>query len=286
MCGPQPPLWAEVLEPALGWVSERPHCHAYKHEKGIAADSRSWLRPQCPQGWPIAAPDLFVTPPQNWASLVLLLPNRPPCILCVDARRDRRRRGRREPQRLRGTGFRVHSGAVTGCPRANDHAGSPMKRCKVAAIGEIGIISGETTGLLAEGVNRRYAAVYNCAILARRSVNVACSGWTTYFDRGADCSRNELFNNSRVRGETGLTVGILVYAVWKRCFDLKSAAGGSASLDEVFSFLFSWAYRGDPLPKREALLLALKQSTLWDSDFALLRIRKRGRPTKSRHIAI
>lgn len=83
-----------------------------------------------------------------------------------------------------------------------------------------------------------------------------------------------------------LAIGVLLDAIWNRCFDITRSGKGAEPPDELFKFLFDWVYRGHPLAKKAGLELALQQDNLWDLNLALLRIKKKGRPTKSRQTAI
>ncbi len=83
-----------------------------------------------------------------------------------------------------------------------------------------------------------------------------------------------------------LAIGALLNAIWNRCFDMTRSGEGAEPPDELFKFLWEWVYRGHALAKKAGLELALQQDNLWDLNLALLRIKKKGRPTKSRHTAI
>jgi hypothetical protein len=83
-----------------------------------------------------------------------------------------------------------------------------------------------------------------------------------------------------------LAIGVLVFAIWKRCFEITRSAEVEKTPDELLKFLWDWVYRGQPLTKEAVLELALRQDNEWDRDLALVRISKKGRPIKSRHTAI
>lgn len=83
-----------------------------------------------------------------------------------------------------------------------------------------------------------------------------------------------------------LALGVLVCAMWKRCFEINRSGEGAEPPDGFFKILWEWVYCDQPLARKDGLELALKQDNQWDMDLALLRIRKSGRPIKSRQTAI
>jgi hypothetical protein len=83
-----------------------------------------------------------------------------------------------------------------------------------------------------------------------------------------------------------LAIGVLLYVIWQRCFDITRSAEGAEPPDELFMVLWEWVYCDQPLDKKAGLELALQQDNLWDFNAAMMRIRKKGRPVKSRHTAI
>lgn len=83
-----------------------------------------------------------------------------------------------------------------------------------------------------------------------------------------------------------LAIGVLLYAIWVRCFDITLSAEGAEPPDQLFKVLWDWVYCGQPLERKAGIDLASLQDNEWDRTQALLRIKKRGRPIKLRHTAI
>jgi len=83
-----------------------------------------------------------------------------------------------------------------------------------------------------------------------------------------------------------LAIGVLQNAIWFRGFVILHFGEDPKLLDELFKFKIEWVYRGQPLDKKTAYELALQQDNSWDVEMALLRIKRKGRPIKSRHTAI
>ncbi len=83
-----------------------------------------------------------------------------------------------------------------------------------------------------------------------------------------------------------LAIGVLVCAIWMRYFEISASAEGAAPPAGLFNVLWEWVYRDQPLIKRDAFELTAQQDNEWDPNSALTRIKRRGRPVKSRRTAI
>ena len=88
------------------------------------------------------------------------------------------------------------------------------------------------------------------------------------------------------REKPELAIDVLLSAVWLRLFEIARSDGGAKPPDELFTLLWDWVYCGPPLEKKAGLDLAAQQDNWWDKKLLLIRIRRRGRPIKSRHVAI
>ncbi len=88
------------------------------------------------------------------------------------------------------------------------------------------------------------------------------------------------------REKPELAIDVLLSAIWQRCFEIARSAEGTEPPEGLFKVLWNWVYCGQPLEKKAGLELALQQDNLWDLNTTLMRIRKKGRPIKSRHAAI
>jgi hypothetical protein len=88
------------------------------------------------------------------------------------------------------------------------------------------------------------------------------------------------------REKPELAIDLLLSAVWLRLFDIARSDGGAKLPDELSTLLWGWVYCGPPLEKKAGLDLAAQQDNWWDKKLLLTRIRERGRPIKSRHVAI
>ena len=83
-----------------------------------------------------------------------------------------------------------------------------------------------------------------------------------------------------------LAIGVLLQTIWERFFLIIHFGEGAKLCDELLKLQIEWVYRDPPLDKKVAYTLALQQDNSWDKGMALIRIKKSGRPVKSRHTAI
>jgi hypothetical protein len=81
-------------------------------------------------------------------------------------------------------------------------------------------------------------------------------------------------------------IGALVHAIWLRSFEITHSEDSAELPDGFVKFFWDWVYAEPQLTRRAGLELALQQNNLWDVNVAEMRIRKRGRQIKSRHMAI
>lgn len=83
-----------------------------------------------------------------------------------------------------------------------------------------------------------------------------------------------------------LAIGVLLSAIWDSCFDITRSGEGAEPPDQLFRVLWDRVYRDEPLAREAGIELASQQDNDWDKNLALMRIKKKGRPIKSRHTAI
>jgi hypothetical protein len=79
-----------------------------------------------------------------------------------------------------------------------------------------------------------------------------------------------------------LAIDVLVWEIFIRSVEISPRGEYAAPPDDLLHVLWDWVYCGQPLDGRSAI----EPASLWNREVTMTRIRKQGRPIKSRHTAV